>query len=68
MPFTTTTANNAAARIRSRCKRLTLAGHSVGGSLAGLLGHLLNRKDDPLQAGLTVDYMYTFGSTPIAKA
>lgn len=53
--------------MKSQCGRLTLTGYSLGGSLAGLLGHILNRKDDPLKAGLTVDYLYTFGSTPISK-
>jgi hypothetical protein len=44
------------------CTKLTVAGHSMGGALAQLTSLLINNKNDPLKAGLTVAELYTFGA------
>ena len=41
--------------VKSTCTHLTISGYSLGGGLASLLGVLLNKPEDPLNARLTVD-------------
>jgi len=54
--------------IRNTCKGKTLSvtGHSLGGGMAQLFAVLLNKKEDPLNAGITVDYIFSFGAMPVA--
>jgi len=48
--------NDGLAKIKETCTSgLTLAGHSLGGGTSQLMATLLNKKGDPLGAGLTVD-------------
>jgi hypothetical protein len=46
---------------------LMVAGHSLGGGVAQLFTVVVNKADDPLNAGLTVDSLYTFGAMPVAN-
>ncbi|MFP6766221.1 MAG: asparagine synthase (glutamine-hydrolyzing), partial [Planctomycetaceae bacterium] len=55
-------------KIKGQCDTFTITGYSMGGGIGGLLAHILNLPNDPLKAGVTVDYLYTFGSIPIAKS
>jgi len=54
--------------IRNTCKGKTLSvtGHSLGGGMAQLFAVLLNKKEDPLKAGIKVDYIFVFGAMPVA--
>lgn len=53
--------------IKTVCdEEITVTGHLFGGALAQLLSVLLNVDSDPLGANLTIDYLYTFGPTPLA--
>merc|ERR1719158_2072277 len=61
-------ANDGFATIKEKCPSgLTLTGHSLGGGTSQLLATLLNKKEDPLGAGLTVDHLYGFGPMPFVK-
>jgi len=52
------------AEIRTTCPRgLTVAGHSMGGGMAQLFALLLTRHDDPLEANINLNKLYTFGTT-----
>lgn len=56
------------AMMKEKCTGgLTLTGHSLGGGTSQLLATLLNKKGDPLGAGLTVDHLYGFGPMPFSK-
>merc|ERR1719387_2895350 len=44
---------------------LTVTGHSLGGGLAQMFSMVINKKDDPMNAKLTVNSLYTFGAMPI---
>ena len=60
--------NDGLAKIKETCTSgLTLAGHSLGAGTAQLMATLLNKKGDPLGAGLTVDHIYVFGAMAFAK-
>merc|ERR1719310_1959570 len=54
--------------IRSVCNgALTVTGHSKGAALAQLFSLVINNKDDPWDAGLTVKSLYTFGAVRITE-
>merc|ERR1712118_587564 len=60
--------NDGLAKIKETCTSgLTLAGHSLGGGTSQLMATLLNKKGDPLGAGLTVDHLFGFGPMPFVK-
>lgn len=60
--------NGGLAMLKQTCTNgLTFTGHSMGGGTAQLLATLLNKKGDPLAAGLTVDRIYGFGPTAFLK-
>merc|ERR1711869_77080 len=60
--------NDGLAKIKETCTSgLTLAGHSLGGGTSQLMATLLNKKGDPLGAGLTVDHLFWFGPMPFVK-
>jgi len=50
--------------VRQQCQSLVSIGHSLGGGLAQLFALLLNRNDDPLDAGIKADAVYSFGAMP----
>lgn len=56
--------------IRGICTggKLTVTGHSLGGGLAQIFSLAINKKDDPLNAKLVVDRLYTFGAMAISAA
>lgn len=56
------------AKMKDTCTSgLTFTGHSLGGGTSQLLATLLNKKDDPLGAKLTVDHLFGFGPMPFSK-
>jgi len=56
------------AAVKKRCTgNLMVAGHSLGGGLTQLFAGVINAADDPLDAGLHVDRIFSFGAMPVSQ-
>merc|ERR1719345_204336 len=56
------------ATVKQRCTgNLMVAGHSLGGGLTQLFAGVMNSAADPLNTGLHVDQIFTFGAMPVSQ-